>query len=317
MGAGEHDVQPTCLSDHEHNRTIQNHVLHYLGCIEICERDRFFDDDNALYRIEVEQVYSRLLKESKSDQEYSRKTKDEKKDEGLETQAKKIVKEKLQQWQNACDTEIRRIKFLRARVAKDQETRRLVQNLEASVTAWKTSAVYKQFRPIVEKWRLERLESSSRQGLGSTSSGTHTIPSDSRKNPTMAKDSQENGKDGTLLRNSMHRSPDDRDYEPEKDFNLHIIEYGGNEAGEKGGDSHPRRPFSDQKVKIDRIFWNGDTALNPKDHPLYKGEGHGKLRYIHLPSNNMTVSIQIPCNHQIAAINPATISILTASHTVG
>jgi hypothetical protein len=97
MGAGEHDVQPTCLSDHEHNRTIQNHVLHYLGCIEICERDRFFDDDNALYKIEVEQVYSRLLRESKSEQEYSRKTKDEKKDEGLETQAKKIVKEKLQE----------------------------------------------------------------------------------------------------------------------------------------------------------------------------------------------------------------------------
>jgi hypothetical protein len=317
MGAGEHDVQPTCLSDHEHIRMIQNHVLHYLGCIEICERDRFFDDDNALYKIEVEQVYSRLLRESKSDQEYSRQTKDEKKDEGLENQAKKIVKEKLQQWQDACDTEIRRIKFLRARVAKDQETRRLVQNLEASLTAWKTSAVYKTFRPIVEKWRLKRLESSSRQPLGSTSSGTHAIPSDSRENPAAAKNSQENGKEGTLIRNSMHRSPDDLDYEPEKDFNLHIIEYGENEAGERDEDSQPRRPYSDQKVKIDRIFWKGDTAINPKDNPLYKGEGHGKLRYIHLPSNNMTVSIQISFNHQIAAINPATIIILTASHTVG
>ena len=92
----------------------------------------------------------------------------------------------------------------------------------------------------------------------------------------------------------MQRSPEDLDYEPEKDFNLHIMEYGENEAGERDGDIQPKRPFSDQKVKIDSIFWKGYTAINPKDNPLYKGEGHGKLRYIHLPSNNMTVSVQTP-----------------------
>ena len=75
MVAAEQGTPVTCLSDDEHTHTIGNHVLHYPGCIEICERERFFEVDSELYRFELEQVYRRLLRESKGEQEYRRMAK--------------------------------------------------------------------------------------------------------------------------------------------------------------------------------------------------------------------------------------------------
>jgi hypothetical protein len=300
MVAGEHDIRPTCLSDHEHIRTIQNHVLHYLGCIEISERDQFFDVDNALYNFELEQTSARLLRESNGDQGDRRKSRDSEKDKGVEQEAKRIVEEKLHGWRNACQTEMRRIGYLRARLAKDQETRQLVRELEASVTKWKASDECRKFLPVVEKWRLEHSKSSSKQGVKSTCSGGRAKTIHSSESSIRAHKSLNPGEQGEAPRNSMHQSTEDlKIYEPEKDFNLHIIEYRESEPSEGDIDDanqsiRTKRYLSDRKIKIDKILGNEETIQNPTDHPLYKSEEPGKLRYIHLPANNMTVSVFRP-----------------------
>lgn len=80
-------------------------------------------------------------------------------------------------------------------------------------------------------------------------------------------------------------------YEPEKDFNLHIMEYGVAESD--GGDSLDQsdqaRQFSDRKVKVEVILDKSETKENPRDNILYRDKAGGKLRYVHLPANNMIV----------------------------
>lgn len=63
MVAGEHDSQPTCLSEIGHTENIQNHVLRYLGCIERWERDELFKPGNDHYKHEYDHILQRLKEE--------------------------------------------------------------------------------------------------------------------------------------------------------------------------------------------------------------------------------------------------------------
>jgi hypothetical protein len=288
MVAGEHDVRPTCLSDHEHIRTIQNHVLHFLGCIEICERATFFDVHSELYEFEVQHVYERLLK-SKGKQEYRQLAGGKEIDAEIRKEAEDNVKEKLKQWEKACTTEVRRIQYLRALLADDEvkETRQLVRDLVASGVKWKTSQEYKENLPKVTQWRKQQSKSTSAEGLQPAPSGIHTESSSSGEISMMAGMSPGIGSNGRLSFEPPEK------YEPEKDFNLHIIEY--EEAGTGEGDeTNPvrlKRRLSDRKVKVDVILGKSKTIQKPEDNPLYKSKGTGTLRYIHLPANNMIVSV--------------------------
>lgn len=41
---GDHDITPTCLSAEEHgNNEARDVILHYLGCLEFCEREAYFN----------------------------------------------------------------------------------------------------------------------------------------------------------------------------------------------------------------------------------------------------------------------------------
>lgn len=55
---GDHDITPTCLSAEEHgNEDISDKILHYLGCLEFCDREKYYV---SLDREHQEQVDSEL-----------------------------------------------------------------------------------------------------------------------------------------------------------------------------------------------------------------------------------------------------------------
>jgi hypothetical protein len=277
MVAGEHDSQPTCLSEIGHTENIQNHVLHYLGCIERWERDELFKPGNDLYKHEYDHILQRLKEERNEHSQAKTKKgkgketvldkeavpKHEPNSSKLEKKAKIDAIDKLKQWQKACDTEIRRIDYLRGCLARDTETKQLVQNIEETATKWKKSEQYK-YLDEVKKWRLK----SGRPNT--TAQAGEPIASESQ------------GKRGK--------------YEPEKDYNLHMIEYEEKDIwdGESDGQhqSTPKKHhFLDNKKKIGEVFKETTDLKDPDANPLYKGDARGKLRYIHLPANNMTVSV--------------------------
>lgn len=280
MVAGEHDVRPTCLSDHEHIRTIQNHVLHFLGCIEICERATFFDVHSELYKFEVEHVYERLLK-SKGEQECRQLAGRKEIDAKVWKEAEDNVKEKLKQWERACTTEVRRIQYLRALLANDEvkETRQLVRDLVASGVKWKTSQEYKENLSKVTQWRKQQAKSTSAEGLQPAPSGIHTESSSSGEIPIMAGMSPGIGNEGRLSFEPTDRNQEPpKKYEPEKDFNLHIIEY--KEAGTGEGDETTpvrlKHRLSDRKVKVDVILGKSETIQKPEENLLHKAKAQGR-----------------------------------------
>lgn len=227
MVAGEHDIRPTCLSDLEHDDAIQNHVLHYLGCIEIGQRGNFY---------------------------------------------RKIPK-KLQE---ACTTELNRIDYLRALLATDE----VVQNLDTSRAAWQSSQQYKVGIRCVQNWR-SRDASTVAEGLAAHS-------------PTVSADPSEEGNQGGSG-NPPKQEGTISNYQPEKDFNLHIIEFGADDdhqedEKEGSGPVQTKRQVSDRKVKIHDILEGSVPSNDLTNNPLYGGNKTGKLMYIHLPANNMFVS---------------------------
>jgi hypothetical protein len=193
MVAGEHDIRPTCLSDLPHDDAIQNHVLHYLGCIPIGQRNKFY-------------------------------------------------KEATKKLQGAFDTEIHRIQYLRVLLAKDEEARELVHNLLTSQAAWKGSEVYKAGLKDVKNWR---------QGA------TNVVEQQATRSPDVPADPSEGGIQGGSG-NPPKQGETVSDYQPEKDFNLHIIEFEDDDHQEDGSEgSRPvqsKHQVSDRKVKIHDIL---------------------------------------------------------------
>jgi hypothetical protein len=289
MVAGEHDIKPTCLSDWEHDSAIQNHVLHYLGCIEIGKRETFYEENSDLWKRELENELGRQKKESKDPQ----------RDGGLET-AEAIIKERLQRWQEACGTEVRRIGYLRALLAKDKEVRHLVDYLEKSRDEWEKTPEFKKGLQEVKRWRakpsiaksegetdpsaLEDLpETDPRGGRGNQPQQQevdlrhHTQPSSSGELLITS------GSPASLVAENKPKSkeplPQDP-YEPEKDFNIHIIKYESQSV-------HTKRELPDQKVKVHEILEKTilekakETVPDWTKNPLYRGETFEKLSYIH------------------------------------
>lgn len=320
MVAGEHDTLPTCLSDRKHDGAIQNYVLHYLGCIEISERKTAYRVNNALYRNEVVNEYRQLIKGSESEQEYRRLIEAGKANEGAWENAERNAEGKVKQWQEACDTELRRIDYLRALLAKDKEVQQLVWDLKLSRAKWEKSEWYIEGLPKVKKWRARHststpgmeigqtitedqattvpehaVISSSQRSQQPTSSGHHSESSNSGGLSRKADSSSSFAKNGALRRSSMDRTYEElKAYEPDKDFNLHIIEYKDTESREGTVDGNQpvrvKRQLPDRKLKIDKILEKKGTEEDPKTHPLYRTEKPGSLIYIHLPANNMIVS---------------------------
>ncbi|KAI1771434.1 hypothetical protein F4818DRAFT_454561 [Hypoxylon cercidicola] len=210
----------TCLSAENHDCDIKDYMLHYLGCLEICEREDFFKDTNPLWEEEIKHQNNVC--------------------DDLE-QARRLVLEKREVWKTNCDSELRRINFLRKTLAQDPDDKHLVEQITKSSAIWRSSESYTTNIGKVRVWR-------ERQGKGSTR------PTDVEIEDTGY-------------------------YELEKDVNVSIIQFEDG-AGVNIRDDRVWNKFPNQETTLSSLLQDEDSLLDKKYSP-------NRLRYFHIPSNNM------------------------------
>ncbi|KAI1080947.1 hypothetical protein F5B20DRAFT_84801 [Whalleya microplaca] len=234
--SSEQDSKATCLSSENHDCDIKDHLLHYLGCIEICDRERFFEDDNPLWSREI--VHLSVLKQNSA----KAKTVVE-----ADEQAAKEVLAKRKSWQANCQSELRRIDFLRKILANDSDDMHLVQQIEKSRSGWRDSPNHEERLEDVKKWRAA------------------------------------NGKRSSRPKETEIREL--REYEPEKDVSVPIIQF---ENGESVDDDDDRvwNNFPNQKTILSKLL-DPSNKGNKKDNLLSKDHEGDRIKYFHIPSNNM------------------------------
>lgn len=199
----------TCLSAENHDFDIKDYMLHFLGCLEIWEKEAFFTNDNPLWREEIK--HQKTLGNSAK-------------------KAEDIVNAKQQSWKSNCESELRRIDFLRKTLARDEDDKHLVEQLEKSLASWRSSTSYKGNIKAVRDWR-------ERQG----------------KNKSRSADVEINIKDIGI-------------YEPEKHVNIPIIQF-KNGAGINFDTTDGRvwNTFPNQKTTLGKLL-NDDGSLLRKDN---------------------------------------------------
>ncbi|KAI1498006.1 hypothetical protein F5X99DRAFT_342470 [Biscogniauxia marginata] len=225
----------TCLSSENHKHQIKEHLLHYLGCLEFCDRERFFHVDNSLWKDEIDHQIA--LGRTQQD-------------------ANDLVQEKRIAWKTNCESELRRIDFLRKTLSKDLSEHHLVDKLEESRLEWRNS---EECEANIQKARRSHVGHKQR----------NVLPPDVS-------------------------SRVDEAYEPEKDVNVPIMLF-ENGKGVNDGDKEDKRvwgTFPSQKTTVANLF-DGESDKNLKNSLLHKDRYSGedgctdRIRYYHLPANNM------------------------------
>ncbi|KAI1207865.1 uncharacterized protein F4807DRAFT_168597 [Annulohypoxylon truncatum] len=106
----------TCLSPDDHGCDIKDHLLHFLGCIKIKDREDFFEPDHGIWKQELEHQKEHL---------------------GLDDeQAHEVTRRKRESWKDDCDGELRRINFLRKTLRADKKDKHLVKEVNSSRERW-------------------------------------------------------------------------------------------------------------------------------------------------------------------------------------
>lgn len=229
------ESQPNCLSSEPHCSNIKDHVTHFLGCVEISDRYSFLNEDShPVWQREIQHYTSRG---------------------DTEEVAKEKTRLKRERWNTDCQSEMRRIDFLRRKMTDDRGDRDLVANLEESSAEWKSSTEYKQNIQSVRDWRASI-------GREDDYSRVYYVPL--------------TGEGAT-----------EEAYDPEKDTNVPFMEF---ENGKPQEEARGRNPavwgrFPDQKTTVKSLL--DDTTPN---NLLCKNHLPDSVKYFHFPSNNMEVS---------------------------
>jgi hypothetical protein len=244
----------TCLSADNHDNNVKDHLLHFLGCIEISDRYAFLNDpEYPLWSNETEYVAKDRMKKKTSEP----KNKSESPDQATVEAAKIQTVKKQSAWRSECQSELRRIDFLRRILRDDEDEKHLVEKIEESRKSWENSPVYRSNIENVKKWRRDRNTTKYK-----------------------AQDKTYEDPDRTIAR---------QDYKPEEDVNVPFIQF------EKKPDKYEpvEEPiarekaiwgsFPDQKTNIENLLYGkGENLLDKERKPE-------RIRYFHIPSNNMLV----------------------------
>lgn len=174
-------------------------------------------------------------------------------------EAETLSATKRDKWRKSCEKELSRIRLLRKTLSEDSEDRKLVQDVERSSKAWRKSPEFRQGLPKVQEWRESRGKSTNKQ----------TQPRDGDEGPEL------------------------REYEIEADVKVPIVQFEnsaqtpGTTADEADNACGVFGVFPDQKTTIKELLGNGG-----EDNFLYRGKkGHeNRMKYIHIPANNMEAS---------------------------
>lgn len=100
----------TCLDTKPHHEIIDDHLLHFLGCIEFHERHAFLNSDNyPVWENEREYLKSKSPNDALA--------------------AALEAKTQREPWKKDCVSELRRIDFLRSCLEKDDDEKHLVERI--------------------------------------------------------------------------------------------------------------------------------------------------------------------------------------------
>ncbi|KAI8944242.1 hypothetical protein F4801DRAFT_572457 [Xylaria longipes] len=120
----------SCLSAEPHEHNITNPLLHFLGCIEICERDDFLNGDVSIWKEQLK--HQRMLQRKN---------------------AHGAVENMKSSWRSNIENEMRRIALLRDALSKDNDDKQLVKEVQESGNLWRDSREYRENIEEVRKWR--------------------------------------------------------------------------------------------------------------------------------------------------------------------
>lgn len=153
-------------------------------------------------------------------------------------------------------TELRRVKFLRDALKKDRDEVYLVHEFEAALGKWKDAKINKLGE--VKTWRMDN---------GKPNNADHF-------NPNAANESKQTERP---------------EYDADMDTNARVIMF-GKPDGFDFEEPNLKGKFPNQKIQVSKL-------LDPKDNTslLHKSRHKsGMVRYFHLPTNNMKVSLVWP-----------------------
>ncbi|KAI1086348.1 hypothetical protein F5B19DRAFT_163230 [Rostrohypoxylon terebratum] len=106
----------TCLSPDDHGCDIKDHLLHFIGCIKIKDRDTFFKFDHPIWKQEFEHQKGHFCLE--------------------DGKAEATTRRKRESWKDDCEGELRRISFLRKTLAADKKDKHLIKAINSSRQSW-------------------------------------------------------------------------------------------------------------------------------------------------------------------------------------
>lgn len=241
----------TCLSSDCHDDNIKDHLLHFLGCIEISERHDFLKESK--YKLWIQEtrhwIESQQLATGNAERTYQE----------IKREAEITSERKMKAWRDDCLSELRRIDFLRLKLREDPQEKHLVDRVEKSRDDWKKSEEYKTNVDIVKAWSAERRKGKSK-------------PYENPRKESM-----------------------DKPYEPERDVNAGFMQFEKKDSSDWVFTPVSETPDSDQaiwgkypnqKITVQRLLHPVEGQWNLLDKNKYGI----RLKYFHIPSNNMTVS---------------------------
>lgn len=292
----------TCLSTEPHDEAVEDPIQHYFGCIEIRERPGFLNESNKVWQHEreIERVAMRDAGESDS----TSKTKlDEK------------MKRRLGSVAIAIEAQYKRTEVLRKALKKSPSPDTptppcLVENVEESRDEWMGSSQFKYGIQEVRKWRQ------GEQGGRKSIDKINPIISD-RAGPGRAEVRALVKQHRPKNNNDMNEMAD---YNIERDVNAYFIQFNVlDETNETAPGSSPlhsigqslkstdedlvdarfKGTFPDQRISMSLLLNDGydleEKTCNPKEdwNILRRRDKDDqkprKIRYFHIPSNNMAV----------------------------
>jgi hypothetical protein len=320
---GDHDYQSTCVSAEPHEAAIRDYLQHFLGCLEFRERKDFFSPRNPIWKEDTQSTIqpeagtttrSRKLDTFQAclDQlrriEYLRKA--------MDRDDERILVQKLGEskaaWEDSKDYQTGLFA-----IEKWKETAEYLNNRDRCrpVNTWGRRLDAKAQSPAAAD--LDTLFSEFFPGVSrgsETSNNSEIQASRSTANiPTMNGSNIETH-DHYTTRGGGATGPLE-EYDPEKDLNAYMVQFEEDEnhsyqkTEEKETNSRSLRGhFPDQRMSVTTLLGEtlkGEhgtresarkTVRYEKPEVNYLGndrdDGQQRIRWFHLPANNMAVSIE-------------------------
>ncbi|KAK3680843.1 hypothetical protein B0T22DRAFT_434949 [Podospora appendiculata] len=290
-----HFPSPGCLSTLPHTpESIQDHLLHYFGCIEISQRKWYLNLDNEVWKYERDQEQkARALAAQSRD---------------LDKSADSAVFKKFASLAAAINAQYKRTDTLRNAIRIGTtgeppqedfvEPRNLVLCVEESLARWRASLEFARGIHLVQAWKANR------RGPGGPIPGhVSSIEVEAHEN-----NESERKVARELVRRhcGSHYNAEDElaDFDLERDVKAHLIQYSKRDerrtrdtfadADSRAGlrpveadlaDVRFQGRFPNQTVSMSSLFVSAsgergiDNLFDQRDD---------RIKYLHIPSNNMT-----------------------------